>query len=148
MGGVLVEHEGRPHKLGVIFLPYKKGLVLLEDRIDLNNSFYGYTIIPGGKVERLDNGELEKPEQAVVRELGEEYGLEANIIIPLDTFVDFVLTEKPYLFQAFLVFCSGEAVDKEPLKSRHRWVTLEEAENLVKIASGRNVLARASRVLK
>ena len=56
---------------GIIFLFYKEGKILVEDRPDSDKYFGGLTVIPGGKVD-FRNGE--KPNEALIREVEEEFG--------------------------------------------------------------------------
>ena len=52
---VEVKEQRLPEREGVYFLIYKSGKVLLEERKTPEKAYYGYTIIPGGKVEKSTN---------------------------------------------------------------------------------------------
>jgi 8-oxo-dGTP diphosphatase len=56
-------------KNSVIFIIYDGKEIQLERRKEKNDPYYGYVLIPGGKVEQG-----EAPQNALIREIREEYG--------------------------------------------------------------------------
>ena len=81
--------------------------------------------LPGG---RLDNGE--EPHEAFTREIKEELNLECSDLKPFDVNI---ITDQ---WQTkFCVYYSVDVVDLDSLQisdehSGHKWISLEEAENL------------------
>lgn len=65
----MVERKGLTEKHGVIFVIYDGQKIQLEKRVNKNDKYYGYITIPGGMVEQG-----EAPQNALVREIREEYG--------------------------------------------------------------------------
>ena len=131
------EHEG------VMFLIYRNGRFLLEERIRPDSAHLGYTIIPGGTVE-----EGESHEQAFIRELEEEYGIKPVSYHSLGTFENVSLGGKHFLITAYLILnFEGELTNREPEKCRLRWVSLEKAESTLPLVSSKFVLLKGRQVL-
>ncbi len=85
-------------KQGVIFAICRGGEIVLQKRLNPDKSYYGYTIIPGGKAEVG-----ETLEDALVREVREETG----VLVKKFKFIGSVdvITEKDnhYIHNLFLV---------------------------------------------
>lgn len=128
---------------GVMFLIYRNGEFLFEERIMSDSSLLGYTIIPGGTVEQG-----ESHEQAFIREVEEEYGIKLVNYHPLGTFENVTLGGKHFLTTAYLVLdYEGEIVNREPEKCRLRWVPLEKADETLPLVSSKFVLLKARQFL-
>lgn len=128
-----------PDRQAVIFLVYKEGKILLEERIKPGSGYYGYTIIPGGGVE-----DGESPKEAAKREIKEELGVIPVSIIHLDRFEDVTLSNAHILFDAYLIDeYRGDPVNKEPEKSNHVWVPIEDAFEYLPLVSSRHIIDRA-----
>lgn len=85
-------------KEAVIFLLYKEGKFLLEERVNPEKTYFGYTKVPGGKIEE---GEVRK--DALAREIKEELGIKAQDIVLLDSFENVTTFATHYLVHAYLV---------------------------------------------
>ncbi len=131
------ESENKPSlKEAVMFLIYQNGKLLFERRNDPNQSYFGYTIIPGGKAE-----EGEGPEEAMKREIKEEKGVDVKRFILLDSFEDISPRHHHYLMHAYLVLdVEGEIQDIEDKKAKNVWVSLSEAWEHAKFVNNRYVL--------
>lgn len=126
-----------------MFLIYKDGKILLEERTRADSSHLGYTIIPAGTVEHG-----ESHEEAFIRETEEEFGIKPLKYHSLGTFENVSLGRKHYLITAYLVLdYEGEVVNREPEKCRLRWIPLEKAEGVLPLASSKFVLLKAGRIL-
>src|SRR5688572_28863936 len=113
-----------PERKGVIFLIYQDGKVLLEDRTTPEKAYFGYEIIPGGKVE---SGTDINFEQAAKREVFEECGIVVKGMVQLDTFLHVTISNHLYETTAFLITeFEGEPNNVEG-KSKHLWVDINEA---------------------
>lgn len=124
---------------GVIFLLYKEGKFLIVKNIKSRSGFYGHLIFPGGEVE-----EGEVPEQAAIREVREEFGVNPKEIIFLDTFEDVTLNLGYHRFHAYLVKnFEGEVINNEPDKSVVQWVSFDEAREALKLVSSKYPLSLA-----
>src|SRR3989339_1186885 len=88
----------KPEKLGVIFLIFKDGKILIEDRKHPEKAYFGYKIVPGGKVE-----DDESFNTAVKRELLEECGIRPKGMINLDTFLHMTISNHLYYTAAYLI---------------------------------------------
>src|SRR5687768_9681257 len=87
-------------KQGAIFLIYKEGKVLLEDRIDPTKVYFGYRLIPGGKFDA--NRDFTR-EDTAKNEAKEECGIQITTMVHLDTFLHMTVSNHLYLTSAFLV---------------------------------------------
>lgn len=139
------EFERRePEKEGVIFLIYQNGKVLLEDRKTPNKAYFGYKIIPGGKVEIDKDLNHEK---AAEREALEECGIVVKKMIHLDTFLHMTISNHLYHTSAYLITeFEGEVVNKEG-KSDHVWVEIDEAEKSLEFVDSRYIILLAKKYL-
>jgi len=127
----------KPQEDGVIFVILQNGGVILERRLKPNSGYYGYTIIPGGKVEDFD----EDGECAVVREALEEKGIVVLHSVHLDSFLDMSLSGNFRRMHAYLIDeFEGEIVNKEPEKCENIWVPVEQADNCLELASSKYVI--------
>ena len=88
-----------PEKEGVIFLLFKNGKFLLEDRKHPEKGYFGYIIIPGGKVEKIDLN-LEK---AAERKVLEECSVVVKKMFHLDSFINMTMSNHLYQSAAYLV---------------------------------------------
>jgi len=130
-------------KEGVIFLLYKEGKFLIVKNIKPKSGFYGHFIFPGGEIEKA-----ELAEQAVIREVNEEFGVNPKDVILLDTFEDVTLNLGYHRFHAYLVLdFEGEVKNKEPEKSVIQWVLPDEAREVLKLVSSRHPLNLAERYI-
>jgi len=135
--------EKRWQKEGVIFLVYKNGKILVEQRPDEDSGFGGYKIIPGGK---LIQGE--SVEGALVRESEEELGIIPLTFVYLDSFEHVTLHNNHYLSHAFLITeYEGQVRNIEPEKGVHEWITLSEAEKELKLGASKLVLYKAKEAI-
>jgi len=129
-----------PEKEGVLFLIYKEGKVLLEERLREDKAYYGYTIIPGGKVEKISG---ESHLEAAKREISEECGICATDITRLDTFYNITISNNFYNTSAYLVTDYQGDIRNVEGKSRHLWVDINEAPNIVSFANDRYIILMA-----
>jgi len=134
-----------PEIEGVIFLVCKEGNVLLEERIDPNKAYFGLKIIPGGHVDYLMD---KNHEDARDREVFEECGVVVKGSVLLDTFYNVTAAKKLCFTSAYLVTdYEGEVQDKEPEKSKHIWVRIQEAKKLLPFVESRYILDLATKKL-
>ena len=132
---------------GVIFLFYKEGMILVEDRPESDLGYSNITIVPGGKI-RFREGE--KPEEALLREVKEELG-ESVIILKkydLGEFCDFTGRGNLQRQKAFFVTeYEGDIKNCEPEKGIHRWIPINDYNKELPLSSSKLVVERALRVL-
>lgn len=83
---------------GVMFLLYKDGKFLIEERIRKDSAHLGYYTIPAGTLENN-----EKPEETLLRELEEEQGIKATETTFVDRFESMTFGGKHYLMHAYLI---------------------------------------------
>lgn len=127
----------------VMFLIYNNGQFLVEERIRLDSSHKGFFIIPAGHV---DEGET--PEQTVLRETSEEHGITPSKIIKLDSFENMSLGGDFLYVDAYLITeYVGDLINREPEKCNLHWMTPQEAEDKMVLASSRLVLFKALEAL-
>ncbi len=135
----------KPQGENVIFLVYdsKTGCVWLEERLKPDSGYFGYTIIPGGKIESSDK----TADYALIREVHEEMGIKVVTFSPLDIFVEPSLSKGNLMINhAYLVSnFEGEVYDKEESEGKNRLfaVPLGEAKNHLEIASSRYIIELA-----
>lgn len=133
-----------PERWGAIFLIYKDGKVLLEKRTSPDKVYFGYTIIPGGKVNR-DNSET--AHEATDREIFEECGVVVIKKKFLDRFLHVTMSNMLYETEAYLVTeYEGEIKNVEG-KSEHVWVDLDKAEEMLPFADSRYIISLARKTL-
>jgi ADP-ribose pyrophosphatase YjhB (NUDIX family) len=118
-------------RVGVGGLVVRDGKVLLQLRIKPPEA--GCWSLPGGKVEWF-----ETVEEALLRELSEEVGIGARIVMLLCVTNHILKNEDAHwVSPAFLVeVASGQPVNREPLSSKEvRWFAFDELpENLTNTA--------------
>jgi 8-oxo-dGTP diphosphatase len=128
---------------GVIFLVYKDGKFLIEERTRNDSAHFGYFTIPAGTMEQN-----ELPEDALLRELSEEQGIRATETTLIDSFESMTFGGKHYLMHAYLITkYEGELENKEQEKCKLHWVTPKEADNLLCIASSRLILFKSLAII-
>lgn len=132
-----------PEKEGVIFLLFRNGKVLLEDRKHPQKPYFGYVIVPGGKVEKEDTSH----EKAAEREVLEECGIKVKKMICLDTFLHITISNHLYRTTAYLITdFDGEVTNKEG-KADHVWAKIEDAYQIMQFSDSRYVLKLAEEKL-
>lgn len=133
-----------PEKEGVYFLVYKEGKILIEERITSGKAYYGYNIVPGGKVNFVDG---ESHEQGAKREIKEELGVEATKLVCLDRFLNTSISNHLYDISVYLILdFKGEVTNVEN-KSIHRWVDIEKANEFLPFGDSRYVVLLAREYL-
>ncbi len=139
-----IREKLQPQGEAVIFLVCKDGNVFLEQRTKKGSGYYGYTIIPGGKVESFDGG----PSEAMIREAEEEIGIRVKSFKYLDSFVEMSLSGNLRTNHAFLIdVFEGDAVNKEPEKGVLFQVPLDKAKDMLELASSRYIIDLARKEL-
>jgi 8-oxo-dGTP pyrophosphatase MutT (NUDIX family) len=85
--------------------------------------------VPAGKI---NDGEIDA--EAVVREFQEELGASPVDIVFLDSLVNTTPSGDTYLIHSYLVLdVEGNVVNKEPKKTKHEWLTFNEAERRLEL---------------
>lgn len=135
----------RPERKSVMFLAYKEGKFLLENRTNPEKSYYGYTIIPGGK---CDLGLDVNTGAAMERELDEEWGLRPGNVTLLDCFECITTKLKHYYVEAYLILDPQGTFENREGKSEPIWVAYEQARNLLRFDNSRHVLELAQRFIE
>jgi 8-oxo-dGTP pyrophosphatase MutT (NUDIX family) len=139
-----IGEQRKPEKEGVIFLIYKNGKVLLEDRKRPDKPYFGYKIIPGGKVEKETDCGFD---DAAEREALEECGIKVTKMVHLDTFLHMTISNHLYNTATYLITeFEGEVINPED-KSDHIWVDLDEASKLLEFSDSRYVVLLAKQYL-
>lgn len=129
-----------PEREGVIFLIYKDGKVLIENRVHPNKVYYGYPIIPGGKVKK-DEGEPYYI--AAQREAEEECGIVVRKMVHLDTFLHVTMSNHLYRTAAYLITdYEGEVKNVEGV-SEQIWVDIEKVDETLPFADSKYVVKLA-----
>jgi len=99
----------------------------------------------------IDEGE--SPEQAALREVREEAGINCSIVSPIET-IDYWFTvdrDSPplkihkYVHFFLMKYLSGDVADHDHEVDEARWVTLDEAMDLLEFESERTVVLKAFR---
>lgn len=123
----------------VLFLVAREdGKIMVEERTEIQNDYYGKKLIPSGKVKEGENSL-----DALRRELFEELGIEAQITIDLGNFY----LETGRLAKAFLITkYEGQAINKEGRNIQH-WLLPYQADAALELASGKLVMERARRFI-
>lgn len=136
----LSRKEKIPPQEGVIFLLFRDGLVLMERRSLDDPRYPGQLLVPGGKSEND-----ETPRETIKREIEEELGLDGVFrarFLGSYAFTD--STGQKYLPIAYLITdFKGEIINREPAKSTHVWLSIDEAWRQAEQASTRYVLLLA-----
>ena len=139
-----IREKRLPEREGVLFLIYKDGKVLLEERLHPDKAYLGYTIIPGGK---FDKDKDRNHDDAVRREVKEECGVGITEMFLLDRFLQTTISNHLYNVSAYLILgVDGEVANMEG-KSGHLWVDLNEAHKHVSFADSRYILLLAKQHL-
>lgn len=134
----------RPERRSIMFLAYKEGRFLLENRTNPEKAYYGYTIIPGGKFDLdLDIN----TRVAMERELDEEWGLRPGNVILLDCFESITTKFNHYYLEAYLILDPQGTFENREGKSEPIWVTYKQAKNLLRFDNSRHVLELARRFI-
>ena len=121
---MLPERKGRIKRgrSSVVFAVLKDDKILLQERIEKGTYLSGFTIIPGGRIEKG-----ESIVQALERELKEECGCILRTAEYVKSYVDVEdgFEKERHLF--VITGFSGDVVNCEKEKSRHVWALFEEA---------------------
>jgi 8-oxo-dGTP pyrophosphatase MutT (NUDIX family) len=127
-------------KEGVIFLIEQDGLFLLEERPLSDSKYPGYTIIPGGKMEK---GESQY--QALFREMDEELKITGRYTIEkLDEFEHAALDGTHLFSHAFIIrLQGGRVINSQPEKGEHIWLSMDEAKKRCAVGDSKYVLTLA-----
>lgn len=109
---------------GVIFAILKDGNILLQKRLNPEGSYFGLSIVPGGKVE-----EGEDKENALKREIKEETGLNATSFRSLKTIQFTTPKGNNYLHNIYLITGFSGDLEKEKEKGvgLFYWASMEQA---------------------
>lgn len=130
-----------PQREAVLFLLYADGKFLLEERVNPTKSYFGYTKVPGGKVE-----EGESRQAALEREVEEEVGVKLKEIVFLDSFESVTTDGVHYLVHAYLLpSFDGEIEGKEEENSNFVWFSYHQAMEKVRFADSKYALLLAGR---
>ena len=130
---------------GVIFLIYKDGKVLLEERSRSDPKFPGFLLIPGGTMEKGETSQ-----ETLNRETKEEFGKGFEIVecVPLVSFLHFDGRGKLLKSHAFLIRdYKGPVTNEEPDRTIHIWLPIKIAYDSVPLGSSKLVIARAVEVI-
>jgi 8-oxo-dGTP pyrophosphatase MutT (NUDIX family) len=127
-----------PEREGVLFLIYRNGKVLLEERLHPEKAYFGYTIIPGGK---FDKDKDFSHDDAVRREVKEECGVDITEMFLLDNYLQTTITNHLYSVSVYLITdYDGEITNPEG-KSKHIWIDINKASEHLLFADSRyNIL--------
>lgn len=117
----MVEEKERAEVHGVIFAMVKDRKICLEKRTNPNKSFFGFAIVPGG---RIESGETQ--EEVLLREVREEYGVEANSYRKIGI-VDSVDGDLLNFRHVFLVTNWKGRLSNPERKNKHLRMTMEKA---------------------
>lgn len=140
---VEAKEKKAPANQAVLFLLYRDGKFLFEKPSDKESSYFGMLKVPSGK---LEEGEMDA--EALVREFKEELGVSPVDMIYLDSFVNLTPGNKEFLVHSYLVIeTEGEVFTKEPNKTKHIWLTYEEALEKVDLVDSSYTLSLANRYL-
>jgi 8-oxo-dGTP pyrophosphatase MutT (NUDIX family) len=101
-------------------------------------------------------GRDEPPESAALREVREEAGIETELIGPLDTIEYWYVSSKRgqrVRFHKFVHFYlaryrSGDVRDHDHEVNEARWVSIDEASDLLAFASEKKIVQRAKELIE
>ena len=129
---------------GVVYRPVEGG----HEIVAVERARHGDWSLPKG---HLEKGETR--EQAAVREVEEETGIQARIVQPIDEVVYFYRRRDGTLVRKSVYHFLMEAVTTElgPPNwevSEARWVDMAEAQNLLSYENDRQIVKRAAQVLE
>lgn len=131
------------YKKGVIFVIHKNGEIVVQERLNPQKSYYGYKIIPGGKIE-----EGESIIDALFREVKEEGGIEVLSTEYLGSIK--VKTESGNRYEHHIHLVkkySGELQRNREPDSELYFVPLERAKEICKHPVSQKVIDMALDVL-
>lgn len=117
----MVERKEMDEIHGVVFALFKDGKICLEKRTEPNTNFYGYTIVPGGRIEQGETAE-----EALLREVKEEFGVEIAAYRDVGI-VDSVEGNLINFRHVFLVTSWKGRLSNPEGKNRHLRMSLEKA---------------------
>ena len=103
---------------------HRKGEILIVKRVDTKRIFPGYWEIPGGKIEEGEN-----PQQAVIREVREETGLDVDIEKMFHTWSDTIQfhEEKEHCIEIdFILKTYDDEIRLSEEHSEFKWITLDQ----------------------
>lgn len=123
----MTERKEITEKHGVIFILYNKNKIQLEKRTQPDSTFYGYVIIPGGGIE---SGE--SPDEALNREVGEEYGVKVLVGESLGIIKAVDSDGIPNIRHVFLVSKWEGNLSNPELKNEHLEANIKQARELCK----------------
>jgi len=134
----------RPEREGAIFLIYNKGKILLEKRTNPGKSYFGYTIIPAGKVDKTSG---ETASMAIDREVLEECDVVVKKKVFLDKFLHTTISNMLYETEAYLVTEYDGVIRNVEGKSEHVWVDIGRAEEYLPFADSKYIVTLARKLL-
>ncbi len=105
---------------GILFVAKNKVLVTLRSD-EANNS--GYWDLPGGKQDKVDNGNIRS---TAVRECQEELGLDADFALEQNKLIEISRTVDKVDYTTFLCRCDKFKPQLSPEHTEYRWVKLSE----------------------
>lgn len=138
----MIEMKKKNEIHGVVFAIVRGGKICLEKRTNPDKSFYGYTIVPGG---RIKSGETQ--EEALLREVQEEYGVEANLYRKVGI-VDSVEEGGLINFRhVFLVTSWKGRLSNPERRNKHLRIPLEKARTVCTHPISQRILDQVNKAL-
>lgn len=123
----MTERKEINEERGVIFVLYDGNKIQLEERIKKEDRFYGYTIVPGGKVEFG-----ETLQAALIREVNEEYGVAVLKNKELGTVQDIEESGRVCIRHVYLVSQWEGNLSNPEGKNKHTEATFQQARIICK----------------
>jgi 8-oxo-dGTP pyrophosphatase MutT (NUDIX family) len=139
-----VTERRKPDSRSVMFLVYNatENKFVIEERIREDSSYRGFFMVPAGHVEKD-----EKPEEALIRELGEEHNIVPLEYYHLDTFESVSLNGNFFLVDAYLVKSyEGEIHNNETNKCVLHLMDFDEANQKLVLGQDRHILSMVQRL--